>query len=397
MTTGRFHCGRTWASPRPCLGAVQHPAWRSEWIDRIANGAMIGSGFSEVGDTALGSYSKRLVPAPEGDDLLLNGSKFYTTGSYHADYINLGAAGADGAPIAALIPTKAPGVEILDDWDGFGQALTASGTVHFKDVRIAPSLLKPVTRIPYSSGFFQLVHMASLAGIGRAAAEDVARLVAERKRVYGHGNASRSSADPQVLQVVGKVASAAYVATAVVLRAAAALQRSHDAWQEDSEAEQADANAAAHIEVSQSVTIVSSLILDATTVLFDALGASAAKSSTGLDRYWRNARTISSHNPRIYHDRVVGDFVVNRKRPASKSIPYRAKNEVRAVHARDSAPRGRSFAATYARTGQFSDVANEVLKIAIDASGGHCSPALQATSSEPPPGCSFTASARLST
>ncbi len=77
-------------------------------------------------------------------------------------------------------------------------------------------------------------------------------------------------------------------------------------------------NAIADIEVSQSVTVVSNLILDATTVLFDALGASAAKRGHGLDRYWRNARTITSHNPRIYRDRLVGDFAVNGHAPPTR-------------------------------------------------------------------------------
>jgi len=63
------------------------------------------------------------------------------------------------------------------------------------------------------------------------------------------------------------------------------------------------------------VTVVTNLVLEATTLLFDALGASAARRTHGLDRLWRNARTISSHNPRIYHDRTVGNFAVNSVRP----------------------------------------------------------------------------------
>jgi alkylation response protein AidB-like acyl-CoA dehydrogenase len=63
------------------------------------------------------------------------------------------------------------------------------------------------------------------------------------------------------------------------------------------------------------VTVVTNEILDATTLLFDALGASAAKRGHGLDRHWRNARTISSHNPRIYHHRIVGNFAVNGASP----------------------------------------------------------------------------------
>jgi alkylation response protein AidB-like acyl-CoA dehydrogenase len=56
-------------------------------------------------------------------------------------------------------------------------------------------------------------------------------------------------------------------------------------------------------------------VLEATTGLFDALGASAVKEGLGLDRYWRNARTIASHNPRIYRDRIVGAFAVNGTAP----------------------------------------------------------------------------------
>lgn len=76
--------------------------------------------------------------------------------------------------------------------------------------------------------------------------------------------------------------------------------------------------ALAELEVSQSVTPVTDLVLDATTRLFDALGGSATKREFGLDRHWRNARTIASHNPRVYHDRGVGNFAVNGTLPAGQ-------------------------------------------------------------------------------
>lgn len=285
-------------------------AWRDAWLKRLGQGETVGSGFSELGDTPLGSYSTRLVRA--GANWCLDGEKFYTTGSLYADWITLGAIDGDGQPIGALVPTSAPGVEIIDDWDGFGQSLTASGTARFRDVEIADELIKPsAVRFSYSGGFFQLVHLASLAGIGRAAANDLARHVAARKRVYSRGNASRSAQDAQVQQVVGKVRGAAYSAGAIVLQAARALQRAYEGNQGGDQEQIALAGRNAELEVSQSVTVVTSLILDASTVLFDALGASAAKRGHGLDRHWRNARTIASHNPRIYHDRVVGDFAVN--------------------------------------------------------------------------------------
>jgi alkylation response protein AidB-like acyl-CoA dehydrogenase len=218
--------------------------------------------------------------------------------------------------LCPLVPTRAEGVEILDDWDGFGQTLSASGTALFKNVVISDDLINPAqVRFRYANGFFQTVHLATLAGIGRAAANDLSRLVAERRRIYSNGNAARVAEDPQVLQVVGKVRAAAYGAGAIALKTADALQRVHAALLAG-DAEAADrANVAADIEVSQAVTVITDLVLGATTILFDALGASAAKRSVGLDRHWRNARTIASHNPRIYRERAVGDFSVNGTKP----------------------------------------------------------------------------------
>jgi alkylation response protein AidB-like acyl-CoA dehydrogenase len=158
--------------------------------------------------------------------------------------------------------------------------------------------------------FFQLVHLATLAGIGRAAAEDVARLVAERSRVYSHGNAGRAVDDPQIQAVVGRVRGNAYAAGAVVLKAAESLQRAYDAHRAGDGAAADRAATLADVEVNQAVSVVTDLVLQATTSLFDALGASAVKAGLGLDRYWRNARTIASHNPRIYRDRIVGAFAI---------------------------------------------------------------------------------------
>jgi alkylation response protein AidB-like acyl-CoA dehydrogenase len=297
------------------------PAWRALWIERIGQGKTVGSGVSETGPAKVGQFDT--VVRRRGPERVVEGRKFYTTGSLFADYIHLSAQDEDGQPVVAAVPTGAPGVAIVDDWDGFGQALTASGTARFEGVVLAPDLIKPdPARFPYAMGFFQLVHLATLAGIGRAAAEDVARLVAERTRVYSHGNAGRTADDPQVQAVVGRVRGNAYAAGAVVLKAADALQRAYEAHGAQVHAlDKAGfaaverATALADVEVNQAVTVVTNLVLEATTGLFDALGASAVKEGLGLDRYWCNARTIASHNPRIYRDRIVGAFAVNGSAP----------------------------------------------------------------------------------
>ncbi len=289
--------------------------WRDRWFARILRGETLGSALSEPGSPALGVYDTRAVP--DGDGWRISGRKFYTTGSLYAEWLNLGISDPSGEQRRLVVPTDAPGVQILDDWDGFGQQLSASGTVILTDVRVEADQFQPETgRFLYSNAFFQIVHLATLAGIGRAAADEVAAQLAARTRVYGRGNTALAPQDPQLLEVVGRVRSAAYASGAIVLTAAAALERAHQGvLRGDDAAALLQLKREAEFEVNQAVTVVTGLILDATTILFDALGASAVLRSSGLDRHWRNARTLSSHNPRVYHARIVGDWAVNRTDP----------------------------------------------------------------------------------
>lgn len=171
------------------------------------------------------------------------------------------------------------------------------------------------SRFKYQTAFYQLFHVATLAGIGHAIVRDAGELVRNRTRVYSHGNAERAGDDAQLQQVIGEIASWAYAADALALRAAQPLQQAYLArFGNDDEAEHA-ANVAAEIESAQSQLVVSELVLRAATRLFDALGASATRSTTALDRHWRNARTVSSHNPLVYKARIVGDWVINGRTP----------------------------------------------------------------------------------
>ena len=76
-----------------------------------------------------------------------------------------------------------------------------------------------------------------------------------------------------------------------------------------------EANIAAEIESAKAQAIVAELVLQATSELFDASGASAVGRGKQLDRHWRNARTAASHNPLIYKQRIVGDWEINGSEP----------------------------------------------------------------------------------
>lgn len=283
---------------------------RQRWTERIVRGEIAGNAWTEVGAAKQDAFSTQ-VSRKDGR-LVVNGTKYYTTGSLFADWIDVGATGLEGEGVSLQVRRNGPGVDVVDDWDGFGQRMTASGTTVFTDAAVDPGdIVVDDNKFRYGAAFYQLVHLATLAGIGRSLANEVAEAVAARTRHYSNGAGPRSSQDPQVLQVVGRLRSNAYAAGAIVLQVAAAVQRAHRAhFAGNAEAEE-HANAIAELETSQAVTVISNLVLEAATVAFDALGASATRIPAGFDRHWRNARTLASHNPRIYKDRIVGDFAVN--------------------------------------------------------------------------------------
>ena len=248
------------------------------WFDRFVAGEMAGNAWSEVGsDIDL----PRTVLRPRAD------------GSY------------------PLVDTRDPGVRTVDDWNGFGQKGTGSGTTTFDNVGVPADHVLPFEdRFPYQTAFYQLNLLATLTGIAKAALRDVVDAVQKRTRNFSHANAPRVRDDAQVLALVGGIAAAVYAAEAATLRVAGSIQAVVDAPLAGAE-EIAALVETSEIESSTAQVAVSELVLRATSDLFDALGASATARPLALDRHWRNARTVASHNPRILKARVVGAHVVN--------------------------------------------------------------------------------------
>jgi alkylation response protein AidB-like acyl-CoA dehydrogenase len=292
-------------------------ARRNLWLERIGRGETVGPATGEVGQTPQSQLSSRLYL--DGEQWRIDGEKFYTTGSLYSDWIDVAVSDHDGKRVFVTVRRDAHGVEVVDDWNGFGQTLTASGTAYFRQVAVDPrNIVSNEERFQYSPAFFQIIHLANLAGIGRALSGEVANAVAKRTRSFSNGNSSRVAQDPQVLQVVGSLRAAAYSAGAIVLKNAEAIQRAYEAGAHGDAEKLKQAVDIAELEIAQSQTIVSDLVIDASSRMFDAVSASATLRPNGLDRFWRNARTLASHNPRIYKDRIVGDFAVNGTPPPAQ-------------------------------------------------------------------------------
>ena len=278
----------------------------NRWVKRLRSGDIIAAAATEGGTAKLDSFGTTLEQV-EGE-WRLNGTKAYATGALFAEWIEVEATCGDQG-VAVMVHRSAQGVTVRDNWDGMGQRLSASGTVEFDNVAVEVKDMVHGEPFPYFESFYQLFLLAVMAGIGRAASNDVSAMLASRKRTFSHGSSVHPRNDPQLQQVVGELRSSAYTAGAVVLHASHALQRAY----EHSLAGRASREiiAVADIEVWQAQHVVVDLVLSATTRIFDALGASATLRERSLDRHWRNARTLASHNPVAYKARIVGDFAVN--------------------------------------------------------------------------------------
>ena len=294
------------------LRSVADDEYSARWLARLGRGEIAGAAAAEKA-SARDQFAAKLTR--RDGTWRIDGTKFYTTGSLYADWLTVTATGEDGATMKCIASRHDPGLRIDDDWDGMGQRLTASGTAHFADVPAADNEVRHGNvDFAYSQGFFQLYHLATAAGIAQAASRALATGVRGRARSFTHGNSDQPSSDPQILELVGRVASVAHAATAIVRQAARAL----DAASRSGERERGPATMRAELQVWQAQETVFPLTLDAATLLFDALGGTATLRTAGLDRFWRNIRTIACHNPRVFRTRVVGDFAVNGTPPPAQ-------------------------------------------------------------------------------
>ncbi|WP_182379674.1 acyl-CoA dehydrogenase family protein [Nocardioides sp. WS12] len=298
----------------------QHARGRDQqvWFERFAAGEIAGNAWSEVGATSIDTQATVLTGQPDGS-YLLTGSKFYTTGTVYAEWADVYAKrevpGREADFAIALVDTRDPTVTVTDDWDGFGQRGTGSGTTAFAAAPVpAADVLAFGERFVFQTALYQLNLLAVLTGIGKAALREFIAQVQGRERNYSHANAARVRDDAQVLARIGEAAAAVHAAEAVTIRTATAVQEVAD-LPPGADVEIAIANEVAELESSAAQVAVTDLILTATTNLFDTLGASGTSRARGLDRHWRNARTVASHNPRILKSRVVGGYLVNGSPP----------------------------------------------------------------------------------
>ncbi|CAB3695742.1 acyl-CoA dehydrogenase family protein [Paraburkholderia rhynchosiae] len=285
-------------------------ALRDRWLTRVAQGQIIGGAVAER--TAVTDNSVRLTQTDGAWHL--DGEKYYTTGTLYADWVDVTA--HDGrSDVRVLVRTDTPGVERLDDWDGFGQRLTGSGTARFNHVPVTRDNVyrrydaSAPRRDSLLTSYYQALHVANLAGISRAALRDAVAFTQAKTRMFGIPGESSPRDNPLVQRVVGRLASLAYSAQSISASLAHAIDEVSVARHEGRTTEETYIRL--DIQTFQAQQIVIEQTLQAATLLFEVGGASATSEMRRFDRYWRNARVLASHNPAIIREAAIGDFYLN--------------------------------------------------------------------------------------
>lgn len=245
----------------------------------------------------------------------LHGRKGFCSGTYGSQMMTISAHDpATGNPVFAVVPTTRAGITVHDDWDPIGQRQTDSGTVSFDNVQVLAHevLERPNTpRASLRTLVSQLVLTNLFVGLAEGALEEARHYVLANGKPWVNSGVKQAIDDPYIQQRFGEMRVQSLAAAVLADRAAAQLDAAWDAG----DALAAGTRAGVSLAISEAKIVAHRAALETGQQLFDACGARATNASLALDRFWRNARVHTLHDPLDYRLRDVGRHALTQELP----------------------------------------------------------------------------------
>lgn len=271
----------------------------------VLKGARFGNALAEFKTKTAAQRQTAIRKTEQG--YVINGEKFYCTGSLFAHRIPTLVVDENEQQFLAFVPRDSAGLMLIDDWSGFGQRTTGSGTVKFDNV---PVLEEDVVRFdtaysrPTISGpFAQLLHASIETGIARAAFEETLNRV-RQARPWIDSGVDQATDDPLTKFELGRVV-ADVRASEVLLKQAA---RSVDA----AKANPTETSIAkASLDVAKARAHSTETALKASSKLIELAGSRGSQREDGLDRFWRNARVHTLHDASRWKYYFIANYLLN--------------------------------------------------------------------------------------
>ena len=284
-------------------------AQKTFFFDLVLSGTRFGNAYSERGTVRATEHATRLRQTANGP--ILNGTKYYSSGVLHADWIAAVARDDENRVVIAFVRAGTEGVEVIDDWSSFGQRTTASGTTNFQDVRVDPAHIVPHHAAfdrPTSMGpLAQIIHAAVDVGIARAALADTL-IHARQARPWVDSGHDKATDDPYTLAIVGRLQTDVDAASAMLARAGRFVDAASLEPDEQAVAE-------ASVAVAEAKILANDAALATSNILFELAGTRSTVAAANLDRHWRNARTHTLHDPVRWKYHAIGNYHLNAVKP----------------------------------------------------------------------------------
>jgi SfnB family sulfur acquisition oxidoreductase len=273
---------------------------KQQIYELVLSGVRLGNALSEVGTKTVGHYNTRIYR--QADHFLVSGRKSYSTGALFAHYIPIVARDETDDLLLAIVRPDAPGVQVIDDWESFGQRTTGSGTTVLENVSVQPDWVLPYEqafRVPTAVGpVGQIVHAAVDLGIARAALTDLREFLRSPER-------SKSvTTDPLAISSYGDLVVQLHAAEALLHRAGQVVDFLLADTCESTLAQ-------ASVAVAEAKAATTQIALLSTNQLFELGGLESTAEALNLTRHWRNARAHTLHDPVRWKYMAVGNYYLN--------------------------------------------------------------------------------------
>jgi SfnB family sulfur acquisition oxidoreductase len=292
------------------IRTVSDEAQQKLLFGEVLKGIRFGNAFSEFGTKRAVDFDTKFTDA--GDHVIVTGRKFYSTGALLAHFVPIVAVDDQGRAWYAIADRNAEGLTVIDDWSGFGQRTTASGTVILDNVKVPKTHLVPGYKgydKPTADGaIFQIIQVGVDIGIAEAAINDTLEFVRTRSRPWVDSGLDKASDDPYSIQAVGRLSLRLHAAEALQEKAGLAVDAAVAA-------PGAETVAKAQIAVAEAKILSTEIAIEATNTLFELAGTRSTLADHNFDRHWRNARVHTLHDPVRWKYAIVGNYVLNGVNP----------------------------------------------------------------------------------
>ncbi|ANK89250.1 MULTISPECIES: SfnB family sulfur acquisition oxidoreductase [unclassified Rhizobium] len=272
-------------------------------------GIRYGNAFSELKSKTVADFETKVVH--DGDEVIVDGEKFYTTGALLAHIVPIVGVDETGQGYLVFADRDAPGLTVTNNWSSFGQRTTASGSVKIENVRVPRARALKVTSFDHPTvggPVSQIIQSAIDVGIARGTIDDTIEFVSKYSRPWIDSGKATAGEDLFTIAQIGDLKIKLHAAEALLEIAGHAIDaaRANPTLETVSEAT---------IKTGESKVLTTEIAILSTNKLFELAGTRSTLAEHGLDRHWRNARVHTLHDPvrwKYYH---VGNYYLNGVHP----------------------------------------------------------------------------------